>query len=71
MRENRMPIDAPKDSVRAAADYTDQWIEDHTADWVSGLPPAFRTGTNAAQKIALFAFVLWRKAGRLRADEDG
>lgn len=60
-----------KSAVRDAVDYTDQWIEDNTASWNSGLPNGFRTTASAAQKSFLFAYVLMRRIGRLRAEEDG
>jgi hypothetical protein len=60
-----------KQDLAAAVNATDQWIEDNTASWVSALPAAFRTNSNAQQKAVIFAYVLWRRIGRLRAEEDG
>lgn len=70
-RENLEAAAFSKTDLRAAVDATDQWIEDNTAAYVAALPAAFRTSSSAAQKTALFAWVLWRRFGRLSTPEDG
>lgn len=71
MRENTATAAFPKADLRAAIDATDQWIEDNTAAFVAALPAQFRADSTATQKTAVFVYVLMRRAGRLRADEDG
>ena len=70
-RDNLTACSFSKVDVRAAVDATDQWIEDNTASWNSSLPTGFSTTASAAQKAWLFAYVLMRRIGRLRAEEDG
>lgn len=71
MRENTTTAGFTKADLRAAVDATDEWIEDNTASFVAALPAGFRTNSTAAQKAWVFAFVLWRRIGRLRSEEDG
>lgn len=70
MRENGSTCAFTKPELVAAIDATDQWVEDNTASFNSALPVAFRTSATAAQKAAVLAYVLWRRIGRLRAQED-
>lgn len=60
-----------KADLAAAVAATDDWIEANQAAWIAALPAAYRTASNASQKILLFAYVLMRRAGKLRAEEDG
>lgn len=71
MRDNLESCGFTKAQLAAAVAATDQWIEDNTASYVAALPAAFRTGSSATQKQALFVYVLMRRTGRLRAEEDG
>lgn len=71
MRTNLESATFSKAELRAAVDATDQWIEDNTASFVAAIPVGFRTKSSATQKTLLFVFVLMRRAGRLRAEEDG
>lgn len=71
MRDNLESCGFTKAQLAAAVGTTDQWIEDNTASFVASLPAQFRNNSTAAQKSALFAFVLMRRTGRLRAEEDG
>lgn len=59
-----------KPALSAAVTATDQWIEDNTASYVAALPVEFRTSSTTTQKAILFAYVLWRRIGRLRVAED-
>lgn len=54
-----------KTDLTAAVAATDQWIENNTASYVAALPAGFRTGSTAPQKSLLFAYVLWKRIGRL------
>lgn len=71
MRENKEICSFTEAELRAAVDATDQWIEDNTAAFVAALPVGYRTKSSATQKTLLFVFVLMRRSGRLRAEEDG
>lgn len=71
MRENTAPCAFAKSDLAAALAATDQWVEDNTTSFNTALPTAFRTTASAPQKVMLLAYVLWRRIGRLRADEDG
>jgi hypothetical protein len=71
MREGLESCNFTKAQLRAAVDATDQWVEDNTAAYVASLPTAFRNNSSATQKTLIFAFVLWRRIGRLSTPEDG
>jgi hypothetical protein len=70
MRENTSTCSFTKDDLKGAVDAVDQWVEDNTASLNAALPAAFRTSATVAQKAAVLAYVLWRRIGRLRAQED-
>ena len=44
-----------KADIRAAVDYTDTWIENNQASYVSGLPEPFKSNSTALQKTIVFA----------------
>jgi hypothetical protein len=72
MRENTSSTSGfNKADLLAAVAAIDDWIDDNQASFNSALPTAFRTGATLAQKAMLFGFVLWRRIGRLWAEEDG
>lgn len=72
MRENTSTTAGfTKTDLAAAVAALDDWIDANQASFNAALPSAFRTNATAAQKAALFGYVLWRRIGRLRADEDG
>lgn len=71
MRKNLEASSFSKAELAAAVDSTDQWIEDNTASFVAAIPSGFRTKSSATQKTLLFVYVLMRRAGLLRAEEDG
>lgn len=72
MRDNDDALGAlTKADLRAAVDATDQWIDDNASAFNTALPLAARTNLTAAQKTFLFCYVALRRAGRLRAEEDG
>jgi hypothetical protein len=60
-----------KADLRAAVDATDAWIEGNQASFNSALPTAFRNNATLTQKTLLFCYVAMRRAGILRAQEDG
>lgn len=71
LRDNTTPLGAvTKADIRAAIEATDLWIDANTASWNNAIPVAARTGLTGAQKTWLFAYVLMRRIGRLRAEED-
>lgn len=65
------PSGVTKADLRAAVDATDDWIEANAASYNSALPATFRTSATLPQKTFLFAYVALRRAGLLRAQEDG
>lgn len=71
MRDNVETAAFSKSDLRAAVDATDQWIEDNTPSFVAALPAGFRTNSTVAQKAWVFAYVMMRRIGRLRSEEDG
>lgn len=71
MRDNTEACSFTKADLTAALAATDAWVEANTAAYVAALPQPFRNASSATQKTALFAFVLWRRIGRLKAAEDG
>jgi hypothetical protein len=72
MRDNTAVLGAlSKADLRAAVDATDDWIDSNAASFNQALPVAARTELTATQKTFLFCYVALRRAGRLRAEEDG
>lgn len=59
-----------KPALSGAIAAFDQWIEDNQAAAVATLPAEFRNNSTATQKALVFAYVLWRRIGRLRVVED-
>lgn len=70
-RENTEPSSWVKSELTAAIAAADQWCEDNAAAFNTALPVAFRTKASTTQKAMLLAFVIMRRNGRLRAEEDG
>lgn len=72
MRENLTSITGfTKADLRAAVEAIDGWIDANQSSFNQALPLEFRTGATVAQKVSLMAYVLWRRIGRLRCEEDG
>lgn len=70
MREQKETCAFTKADLRAAVDAFDAWIDANQAAAVATLPAGFRNASTPTQKTSLFCYVLERRAGRLRADED-
>lgn len=70
MRENVEASSFTKDELSAAVDAVDQWVEDNQTSYNTALPAGFRTKASLTQKTMLLAFVLWRRIGRLKSQED-
>jgi hypothetical protein len=64
-------IPVNKSDLRAAVDATDDWIEANQASFNSALPQPFRGAASTPVKTLLFCYVAMRRAGLLRAEEDG
>jgi hypothetical protein len=60
-----------KVDLRAAVDATDAWIDGQQANFNAALPAAARNNLTLVQKTLLFCYVAMRRAGILRAEEDG
>jgi hypothetical protein len=71
LRRNPESCAFTKADLRAAVNATDDWIDSQQANYNAALPAAFRTNATLAQKTLLFCYVAMRRAGLLRAEEDG
>ena len=71
MRENRTPTAFSKTDLQGAVNATDDWIEANVSSFNQALPAGFRSSATIGQKYEIFAYVLMRRIGRLRVDEDG
>lgn len=71
MRDQLESCAFTKADLRAAVDATDTWIDTNQAAFNTALPVAFRNNASLTQKTLLFCYVAMRRAGRLRAQEDG
>lgn len=71
MRLNTSPTAFSKSDLSAAINAIDQWVEDNTISFNSSLPIPFRTSATVSQKANLLAFILMRRNGLLRTEEDG
>ena len=60
-----------KADLAAAVNATDQWLDDNQASYNAALPQPFRGAASLALKTALLCAVAMRRAGLLRAEEDG
>jgi len=59
-----------KADLRAAVDATDDWIESNQTSFNNALPQPFRGAASLVLKTLLFAYVAFRRAGLLKAEED-
>jgi hypothetical protein len=72
MRENTTTTSGfDKADLSAAVAAIDDWIDANQASFNQALPTPFKTGATNTQKALVFGYVLWRRVGRLRAEEDG
>lgn len=59
-----------KPDLAAAVAAIDDWIDANQASFNSALPQPFRSAADATFKAHLFVYVLMRRTGRLRAEDD-
>ena len=59
-----------KADLREAVNATDDWIDANQASFNTALPQPFRNTATLALKTLLFAYVAFRRAGLLKAEED-
>lgn len=59
-----------KADVRAAVNAADDWAEANSTSYNTALPQPFRNTATAAAKGLLLCFVIMRRNGRLKAQED-
>lgn len=75
MRENTavMPAGVTKPTIAATVVAMDTWMDNNQASLIAALPVEFRpaSGVPATVIADLFMFVLRRRVGKLRAEEDG
>lgn len=60
-----------KTDLAAAVAATDDWIEANQTSFNTALPQPFRGTASLTLKTMLFCYVAMRRAGKLRAQEDG
>lgn len=60
-----------KPDLAAAVAATDDWIDANQASYNTALPQPFRGTASLGLKTLVFCYVAMRRAGRLRAEEDG
>ena len=70
MREHLGDAAYTKAELTAAIAAADQWADDNAAAYNTALPAAFRTKASTLQKSVLLCFVIMRRNGRLRTQED-
>jgi hypothetical protein len=71
MRDNKQPLGAvTKAEILAAVAATDAWIDANTASFVAALPENVASGTTGPQKTWIFTYVLMRRIGNLRVEEE-
>lgn len=71
MRANLEACGFTKADAQAAVDACDTWIDSNQSSFNTALPAAFRINASLTQKTMLFCYVAMRRAGILRAPEDG
>ena len=72
LRDNRQPLGGiTKGQVFDTVKATDLWIDANVASWHAALPAQAMTGLTQVQRNWIFAYVLDRRIGRLRVEEDG
>jgi hypothetical protein len=59
-----------KTELKAALDAADDWVDASQASYNSALPQPFRGSATSPQKAFLLAYVIMRRQGLLRAEED-
>jgi hypothetical protein len=65
------PISVTKADLRAALNATDAWIEANQTAFNNAIPQPARGAMSTEQKTLMFCLVAMRRAGILRALEDG
>ena len=56
--------------VRAAINAADDWADANAASYNTSLPLPFRTTATLAEKTAVLAYVILRRAGLLKAEGE-
>jgi hypothetical protein len=64
-------ITVTKAQLRAALDATDAWIDSNQTGFNNAIPQPARGAMSTEQKTLMFCLVAMRRAGILRALEDG
>ncbi|GAA2990709.1 hypothetical protein GCM10017559_08460 [Streptosporangium longisporum] len=72
MREQTTPLPAvSKADLAAAVAAMDDWLDANVTSLNAAIPQPARAQLSAALKFELVGYILMRRAGRLRAEEDG
>ena len=71
MRDNLETVSITKADLQATVDATDTWINTNQTAFNLALPLVAQNGLSLTQKTLVFCYVAMRRAGRLKAQEDG
>ncbi len=71
MREVREDFGCSKADLQAAVDGIDDFFNSNATSINLAFPATSRASLSAAQKATVVGYVAFRRAGRLRAEEDG
>lgn len=71
MRDIRQDLGINKTQLRAALNALDDYFDVNAAAINTAFPVAARNALSTSQKAILVGYVAFRRAGRLRAEEDG
>lgn len=72
MRENTAPLPAvTKLDLAAALAAMDDWLDANVASFNAAIPQPARAQLTTTMKYEILTYILMRRAGRLRSEEDG
>ena len=69
-QRGEVPPTIVKPELRAAVNAVDAWVDGNTASFNAALPEPFRSAATPEQKAMMLMFVVMRRAGKLRTEED-
>jgi hypothetical protein len=72
MRDNTVELPAvTKVDLAAAVAAMDDWLDANITSFNTAIPQPARAQLTTAMKYELLTYILMRRSGRLRAEEDG
>ena len=69
-RDNKSTVSALELELRTALGAIDDWVDAVQANFNQAIPADIRSKLSTSQKIDLLMYVLLRRQGRLKAEED-